>query len=266
MSILIQFLIWKITIQTKDKVIMKKSNGEYIVDDTQTRIIKFTLIELLVVIAIIGILASMLLPALAKAKGNARSIQCKNNLKQINSGIIFYANDYEGLVPHSYGGGAGDEGYWSWNSLVYSYFDKKIVPLGPSVDLDAVGLNCPSADQSQDYQFSTYGLNFAVGGYTWEWWDGIGDKYCNIFKVKNTSEVFLSGDKNPNSWNGAYAIFRRSFPVISHQFSADYHYNVPIRHQNGSNWLYIDGHSDWQPATKTWSDLELGRNVINNCY
>ena len=61
---------------------------------------RFTLIELLVVIAIIAILAAILLPALGKAKYQAKLLFCKTNLRQIGLGCIIYANDNSSYYPH----------------------------------------------------------------------------------------------------------------------------------------------------------------------
>ena len=83
----------------------------------------FTLIELRVVIAIIGILASMLLPVLAKAKNKANRMKCASNLSNLNKAYVAFSDGVEGSSPHYFGGFAGGDGNNFSKALGYADYN-----------------------------------------------------------------------------------------------------------------------------------------------
>ena len=77
----------------------------------------FTLIELLMVIALIGLLASLLLPALARARSRAHQAACLSNLRQIGIAFLLYTDEHEGRFPNQWNlKNSLPGGYRPWSS------------------------------------------------------------------------------------------------------------------------------------------------------
>jgi len=125
---------------------------------------KFTLIELLVVVAIIGILASMLLPSLARARERAHTAVCKSNQKQILTAIQMYANTDDEVIPiagYTWANILGSEHYLSAPKV--PAFDNSNV----NVDVQTSGnvFFCPSGMSDQ---LSKHAISGQWNGITFE--------------------------------------------------------------------------------------------------
>ena len=216
----------------------------------KSRFKSFTLIELLVVIAIIAILASMLLPALNKARDKAKSISCTNNLKGISSLFTFYIDDNDGLYPPLNAEGNESNKMWYTNLLVkyQGTCEWENEGWGNSGMKNPLW-TCPSA---------TPGLVYTGGGY--------GVNQCNFICYPSSKFAFrrLSKIINPSvkvvimdTWlpNQNYKThYTFIVPGWSSNNWANGVQQAAPRHDNASNLNFVDGHVSRKPYGELLAD------------
>jgi len=177
----------------------------------------FTLIELLVVVAIIAILAAMLLPALSQARERARAASCINNLKQIMLAALFYAEDYNGLVPCTY---SSDQPGGVWPQTLY---ELKYITNGKV-------FRCPSLRGGGLYD-KTYAMTRARDTAKWE----------------KAGRLIIKRIPNPSNWPlfvdsvwTAHSSFPAGVQIYNYPGTDNRH--IHLRHNQMANMAFVDGH------------------------
>lgn len=227
----------------------------------------FTLIELLIVIAIIAILAAVLFPVFARVRENARKAGCLSNLKQIGIGAMQYAQDYDERLF-----------FWSFDrddlkavNPAGTYAQRWPQTLQPYVKSYQL-FRCSSVSQAQT------GTSFRMAVSS-----GTGPQYACNYEVNtlnpqsiNTgSPIYGTGSNSPRvqviggdaggspqsydrttlvTWedppNTIMAFDKTAVITTAYSWSPDFDDNlstsrVAMRHFDGSNWLFCDGHAKW---------------------
>lgn len=195
----------------------------------------FTLIELLVVISIIAILASMLLPALNKARAKAHAINCINNEKQLGLGFQQYISDFDDYFPPY----LSTDGKTTWGNRL---LEAKYASLQSFID---PSLKAVSASP-QDYNGS-WGLSYTGYGYNYRF---IGSASGDGFPIgiDKTKTAKLSNFKYPAK---AYLLMdtcymwtlNKGYSRVYDKQSTGKVGQADARHNNSINMLYITGNA-----------------------
>lgn len=215
----------------------------------------FTLIELLVVIAIIAILASLLLPALSRAKERGKATKCASNEKQIGLAYLLYASDNDDKLPLSADLNNASPCQWFYEVSRYIGYQTKSVT---NLDAKSKVVACPSAKLKNKElnaipgreAYGGYGHNYVFLGYHLE------EERVRVTAITKPSETCMNGDgldtaPDLNWWNYGYL-----YPPSMAPWGTDRGVRPYVRHGTGANYAWADGHVSLTP----WKIMAMGLN------
>jgi prepilin-type N-terminal cleavage/methylation domain-containing protein len=204
----------------------------------------FTLIELLVVIFIIGLLASLLLPALARAKVYAKRTVCMSNLRQLGIAFASYASDNEGKYPFTQAYYTNADVPLNWTTVIQPYYPFPLKPFYNNPDSPSgEAFQCPVA--SAYYLYNSYGYGDGSGAFCKGAYMGLGPIYPQykinaiaVAAVKSPSDMFLVGEAPGHSSYSSLSMYKWDY--YGTEYGKDY--LEGNFHGKKYDMVYSDGH------------------------
>jgi prepilin-type N-terminal cleavage/methylation domain-containing protein/prepilin-type processing-associated H-X9-DG protein len=228
----------------------------------------FTLMELLVVIAIMGILAALLLPALAKSRERARAIICLINTKQLTLALQLYADDHNSFLPYNIEMtefGPRNNLNWVNNVMTWDLSPDNTntttltqASLGSFTSGSTAIYHCPS-DQALSTGQITNGWNSRIRSYSMNALIGnAGDfstngvnandpdyrQFFKITQIPQPTEIFAFLDEHPDSIDDGYFVNQEGSGADHPGHNYSQWTDLPASyHDNAAAFSFADGHS-----------------------
>lgn len=226
----------------------------------------FTLIELLLVMAVLAILASMLMPALSRARERSRAVQCVSNLRQWGFAAHLYADDNDDFLPHpddrrrdrgAFGSPTYPEHDHGYVDMLPPYWNERAWRDHPEGEKPRSGIWCcptarPLADSEYDYRPSaegchSYAMNSFLAhdfNYALPWGAELQPSFLKLTRAAAPSQTILLFEQtlDPRQGYGQAGSFRMAGYQTAEDARAATERHAWRRDGLGGNVLHLDGH------------------------